>query len=117
MYIKNIEWYDSDSEEGMYEVSDSIYTVVCYAWKEDYQKGDLVSDAIVSLCASNITISEDQCFKVERLSFFEHKLTGILCDNRTAIRVGGICIKLDTAVPTNLCDGNWISVTMSRIDL
>lgn len=117
MFISRIEWYDFDSEEGAYEVSDSQYTVVCFAWKENYSVGDAVDGKLSSFCATEITVSDDCCFVVKRLSFFEHKLTGVLCDNRTTVRIGGIFIELDTEVPHNLSDGTWINVTVSRIDL
>lgn len=117
LFIRSVDVEDEYTREGTYVVSDGTYEIACYGYMENYHKGDPYTDRVGGFLAQDIVASDVHEFQADRMKNWEFRVNGVICDGRSAIRVGGIHISLDSPVPGDLKDGEWVSAHISRMDV
>lgn len=118
MFIKEIIDYDKFSNEADLVISDGKYEVLCYCFQIDKSKPDNKVDSICSLFAHDCMIARQAEFKVEKLSdYYSYHLQGEIIDvKELKIRIGELIIVLDSPLPKDLKNGDYVEFCVDRLD-
>lgn len=117
LFIQRVDVEDDYTREGTYVVSDSTYEIACFGYMESYHEGDPYSDRIEGFLTNEILTSDMHEFRTEHINNWEYRVNGVICDGRSAIRIGDIHIRLDSPLPGDLKDGDWATVHIGRMDI
>ena len=118
MYISRIIEYCKEDHEADVCVSDGNYSVVCYLDEiEDVYVGQRVSSIIAFGC-DNILRCDKAAFVVEQLPQ-QNEITftaQVVSRDKAIVRVGEIVIDLDSYIPGDIRNGEYISCNAIRLD-
>lgn len=117
--IKKINWLSEEIKEAEVYISDGKYSIVVFSHPFNRKAGEIISELLYTLNADNIKISTVKEFCMFRVSnTFSYNVVGIIHNmDENHIKVGSFTIELDTNLPNDLKQGDFISFTCDRIDL
>ena len=118
MYISELLHYCKEDHEADVCVSDGHYSVVCYVYSlEDIFVGQRVSSIIAFGC-DNILRCDKTAFVVEQLPQ-QYKIAftaQVVSRDKAIVRIGEIVIDLDSNIPGDIRNGEYISCNAIRLD-
>ena len=118
MVITNILYFNKDDSEAEVCISDGSYNLNCYVCPaENLSVGNTVN-MIYGLECKNITRSCEAMYKVKKLlHHYAYLLTAQVIDMRNgAVRIGSLFINLDSAIPNDIVNGEYITFSVVRLD-
>lgn len=119
MYISEVINYNSSDCEAELCVSDGQYSVICYAYPvQEITLHQSVSSMYGFMC-TDIVKSFEHIYRVNKLSqYYAYSLTArVIARNSCIVQVGDLRIYLDTAIPKDIVDGDYVSFCVQRLDL
>ena len=118
MYISRIIEYCKEDHEADVCVSDGHYSVVCYVYSlEDIFVGQRVSIVCAFGC-DNILRCDKTTFVVEQLPQ-QYKIAftaQVVSRDEAIVRIGDVVIVLDSNIPGDIRNGEYISCNAIRLD-
>ena len=116
--IIKIEWEDNDSGEAFIKVSDGKFNLEVFAHPWCFGKGYILKHPLLTMNAKNISLSIDKATYATKLNAkFSYELVGILLSRcRKLVQVGDISIELDTPIPKDIQEGQFIKFRCERLD-
>lgn len=119
MYVSEVSWINKEINEAEVEVSDGVYSVLCFSHPFGYNIGDKIKENLHGFDVKDIMKVDTGVFYAEREdSTFVHIVAGKLCEECSVLSIGSIKINIEPdRVPKDLKDGDHIKVRISRIDI
>lgn len=120
MYIKSILWLDEENKEAELEISDSVYSLVCFSFPCYYSIKQKLLEPLECLDSKDFMISLDEKYKIERVNKgYSYRLCGKLTDvSNGIITIGNIVLHIDeNIIPKDINNGDFVEFIVSRIDL
>jgi len=118
MFVKTIKSFDEASREADVYVSDGVYELLCFVHPV----------GAIQICQNVISVSALFCsepYRAEKEQFTLQKQTGyyasavtgkVLSRGENLVCVGEIRIKLDTPLPKDIANGEYVFFTADRFD-
>lgn len=119
--INKINWLSKEAKEAEVYLSDDTFNIVCFAQPFEQNIGDKILHPLYTLNAKIIhkLLREDQTSLIEKNGInFEYKLAGQLIDKKNNyMQIGDFIINIDTPIPNDFQEGDFIFLTCDRIDI
>ena len=118
MFVKEIRDYDKFSNEADIIISDGRHNLLCYCFPTEMPKIGEKIKAVTSLFAKNIMRVKNNEFIIEKMTdYYAYHLHGEVIDCKTPkICIGDIIIYLDTSLPKDIKEGEYIELSVDRLD-
>lgn len=117
MYIKRLESFDINSNEADLVVSDKMYEITCYCHPFNEDKIDSEFSLIGFMC-NDIVITNNKFRIVKNKNYYAYSLNSkVVSAKDKLVAIGDILIKLDTPLPKDIHNGDFISFSVKRIDV
>jgi len=118
LFVKEIRDYDKFSDEADIIISDGRHNLLCYCFPTKMPKIGQTINTITSLFAKNIMRVKDNEFIIKKeTNYYAYHLQGEVVDREIPkIRIGDIIICLDTPLPKDIKKGEYIELTVDRLD-
>ena len=119
MYIKDIVYYNKADNEAELYISDGIYNLICYAYPvKKVSVNQQVKCIYGFLCAEIVKVyNRDYCI-IKLPKHFAYALTAeVVSTKRCLVQIGELKIQLDTKIPDDILEGDYISFCVQRLDL
>ncbi|MBC1364867.1 hypothetical protein HB797_11555 [Listeria welshimeri] len=118
--IKKIKWIDKEAQEAEVLLSDNNYCILCFSCPCTLSENSIFEDIIYGFNVENIFKLSQEEYAVEKDDkSYSHKLKGKFVDDRNSIlQIGEFIIDLsDGEIPKDTIAGDFIEVSVSRIDI
>ena len=118
MFIKDILYFNKEDSEAEIIVSDGHYMVNCYIYPIKHVAIGCKIGNIDGFGCAGIVIANEKKYEVKKLSqYFAYQLTAKFVDNKNrVVRIGGLFINLDTEIPKDITNGDYIAFSVTRLD-
>lgn len=119
MIVTYIDWLDKNNKEAAVTVSDLNYNIICFSDNLKYKIGDEIRENLIALDINDVKkISNNNHCKVKMNNTFDCQIIGKLFNDKSAIKIGKICIDISGCyIPNDLKDNDIIEARLSRVDL
>ena len=119
MQISNILNFDRKDTEAELCISDGDYSVICYAYPVKSIAINQTVSGIYGFMCTEIVKSTDQHYCVKKLSqYYAYSLTAkVVSKHDRVIRIGDLIIHLDSEIPHDVAEGDYISFRVQRLDV
>lgn len=118
MFISDVLHFSKEDSEAEVSVSDGQYSVNCYAYPVNMITVKQHIDTILGFECTNITKSDIEKYEIQKLpSYYAYLLTAQVTDKeRGIVRLGELYISMDSAIPKDIINGEYISFSVVRLD-
>ena len=118
MYISKIIEFSKDGCEADVYVSDGTFTIMCYAYPVDSVCLGQDVTAVFSYGCKDVVREDKRTFRIQKLpQYYAYSVTAqVLSHQDSSVWIGKICIQLDTAMPADISDGDFVSFSVVRFD-
>lgn len=119
MFIKKIYDFDEDSGEAYLIVSDGTYDILCFCalYQNELQMLPAIEEVRTFLCDSIIKSDVEKYLIVKKNDYYSYHLQGKVLDiDKNIVSVGDIIIKLDTPIPKDIKNSEYIEFNVFRLD-
>ncbi len=118
MYISKILEFSKDDREADVYVSDGTFTIMCYAYPVDIIYLGQEITTLFSLGCKNVVREDERTFRIKKLpQYYAYSITAqVLSHQECSVQVGKISIRLDTTMPADISDGDFVSFSVVRFD-
>ena len=118
MYISKILEFSKDDREADVYVSDGTYTIMCYAYPVDTICLGQEITTLFSHGCEDVERADEQTFSIKKLpQYYAYSITAqVLSHQESSVRIGKISIQLDTTMPADISDGDFVSFSVVRFD-
>ena len=118
MYISKIIEFSKDDCEADVYVSDGTFAIMCFAYPVDNIYLGQEITAVYSFGCDNVIREDEHLFKIKKLSqYYAYSVTAqVLSRQEGSVQIGKICIQLDTYIPSDISDGDFVSFSVVRFD-
>lgn len=119
MYIDKIIYFSKKDKEADIQISDGRYSVICYAYPVECVMVNQRVNSLYGFDCSNIVKYNTKKYSIKKLSeYYAYSFIGkVMSLEDSIVKVGDIKIYLDTKIPGDILKGEYISFTLSRLDL
>ncbi len=119
MKIKNIKWICIDSAEADVVITDGEYDIICFSHPCNYSVGMIVNEELSTLNAKNVMRHDRKEYIVNQsLNGNSNYFVGQLINKSDKIvSIGDFQIEIDSYIPNDINDGEYIQFSCSRVDL
>ena len=119
MYISKIISFNREDSEADLCITDGDYSVICYAHPaKTIAVNQKVSGIYGFLCTEIVKSCKQNC-GINKLSpYYAYLLTAKVISKKSSIvQVGNLKIHLDTEIPNDILEGDYVSFRVQRLDL
>ncbi len=118
MFVKEIVYTNKEDSEEDVIVSDGHYAIKCYMYPVENVSVNSKIDMIYGFGCTDIMKMQSEKYEVIKLpSYYTYRIYArVMRKNEKIICVGGLKIKIDAAIPNDICDGDYIKVFVMRFD-
>lgn len=118
MYISSILMFNKDDCEAEVYVSDGTFAIMCYAYPVDSVCLGQEISAVFSYGCKNVKREGERTFRIRKLpQYYAYSVTAQVLSHRDGfVQVGKIRIQLDTTIPADIPDGDYVSFSVVRFD-
>lgn len=118
MYIFGVEEYYKDDNEADIIVSDGYYQLRCYVYPVKTISINQIVNCISGFACSDVVKIEHDNYDVIKLSqYYAYELHAkVVSRKKNVVKVGGLRIYLDTVIPKDICDNDYVSFSVMRLD-
>ena len=118
MYISQIIEFSKDEREADVFVSDGIFTIMYYGYPVDSVWLGQKIAAVISYGCKNVVREDERTFRIIKLpQYYSYSITAqVLSHQACTVQIGKICIQLDTTIPADVSDGDFVSFSVVRFD-
>ena len=119
MYISDIIEFSKADREADVCVSDGRYSIMGYLFPADRVRVKQGVTAVLTLDCSNIVKEDKPLIRIEKLQqHYAYSITAqVLSQQAGTVQIGGICIQLDTSIPKDIMDMDYVSFSVLRLDV
>ncbi len=119
MYVEKIIHYDKQDNEADLLVSDGEYSVICYAYPiKSVHRAQKVTDIYGFNCTHIFKVAKKE-YNIKKLSsYYDYTLIAqVVSRVERIVRIGKIRIHLDSEIPKDIFNGEYISFSVMRLDI
>lgn len=119
MHINKIIHFNREDREAELCISDGDYSVICYAYPvESISVNQDVNELYGFLC-TDISRSYECDYLIKKLpQYYAYCLNAkVVSRNDCTVQIGKITICLDSEIPKDIFDGDYVSFHVQRLDL
>jgi hypothetical protein len=118
MYISDILTFNKDDYEADVYASDGTFSILCYAYPVDNVFLGQDIPAVFSYGCKDIIREVESTFRIKKLpQYYAYSVTAqVLSQQEGSVQIGKICIQLDTTMPADISDGDFVSFSVVRFD-
>ena len=118
MYISEIIGFSKDDREADVNVSDGTFTIMGYAHPIDSVCLGQEITAVLSYGCKDVVREDEHTLRIKKLpEYYAYSVTAqVLSHQEGSVRIGKICIQLDTTMPADISDGDFVSFSVVRFD-
>lgn len=118
MYIKKIVQISKDDSEADIYVSDGVFDILCYVNPLGTIAEHKQITSVYGFMCSDVVRTEKKVASIVKLpEYYAYRIIGkIFSKGERIIQLGGILIHLDTEIPNDMEDGEFVSVAVLRFD-
>ncbi len=118
MFVKEIRDYDRFSDEADIIISDGKYDLLCYCFPTEIPKKGQTIKTVTALFAKNMMRVKNNEFIIKKMTnYYAYQLQGEVIDSLTPkICIGDIIIYLDSSLPKDIKEGEYIELSVDRLD-
>lgn len=119
MHISKIICFNKEDSEADLCISDGDYSVICYAYPTKTIAVDQKVSGLYGYLCTDIVKSFDHHYCINKLrQYYAYLLTAkIISKNSSIVQVGDLKIYLDTEIPNDIFEGDYVSFRVQRLDL
>jgi hypothetical protein len=120
VFVKSIEFISNESQEALLELSDGVYFCTAFCHPCNRSVGESIDEELCTLYASAIYLEKSTTtpYIESYLNGFGCKALGKLIDKENSIvQIGDIFIEMDSNLPGDLQNGDYVSFTCRRLDV
>ena len=120
MFVKKVLFFDKNSREAAVLVSDGKYDLMCYLFPAESASVSICCDVgIFGVLCGEIVRSDRTSFFVRKMpQYFSYFLTAqVIESEKKVVRIGNIIINIDSPIPKDIINGEYIDFFVSRLDL
>ena len=119
MFIKRIESFDKESGEADVYVSDGTYEVLCYSCSFNEALKSKQIDCIYALGCEDVYKSSLQSFDmIKNQSYYAYSFVAqVISKSLKRVRVGELIIEIDSYIPNDIFDGEYVWCSAQRFDI
>lgn len=117
MYIKRIVNFDVDSNEADLVVSNKMYEITCYChpFRNDKIDNDF---SLIGFMCTDIEITNDEFEIIKNKEYYAYSLNAkVVSAIDKLVTIDDILIKLDSPIPGDIYDGDFVKFSVKRIDV
>lgn len=118
MHISDIVEYNKSDNEADILVSDGHYQLLCYVYPVKAISVKQNVRCISGFACSNITRIEHDNYDAIKLSqYYAYELHAkVVSRKENVVSIGALRIYLDTVIPGDICDNDYVSFSVMRLD-
>lgn len=118
MYIFDIEELNEDDNEADIIVSDGHYQLLCYAYPVKKLTINQKVNCIFGFACSDVVKAAYDYYDVLKLpQYYAYELNAkVVSKKKNVVKVGDLCIHLDTVIPKDIPDNDYVSFSVMRLD-
>ena len=119
MHISRINSFRREDNEAEICISDGEYSLNCYAYPVKSISLEQNICGLYGFSCDGIVKSYDFNFSIKKLpQYYAYCLTAkVVSTNDHVVQIGKIYINLDSELPKDIREGDYISFTVQRLDL
>ncbi len=118
MYISEIAAFSQEDREADVCVCDGTFTVMCYAYPVDSVCLGQEIPAVFSYGCRDVVRDDEHTFCIKKLPpYYAYSITAqVLSRQERSVQIGKLSIWLDTPMPVDISDGDFVSFSVVRLD-
>ena len=119
MFIKKIDSFDNYSGEADLIISDGIYELLCYCsiYQNELKAMSRINEIESFLCDNILRVETKEYLIIKQKEFYSYHLQGKVLDvDKHIVCIGSIMIKLDTPLPGDIKNQEFIEFDVVRLD-
>lgn len=118
MFIQAIIEYSADDSEANVYVSDGYYSLLCYMYPAYKLYVGKIIKLLYAYNCSDIVLNGENEYKIVKTNeTYSYNLSAIVISRKNSIvGIGGIHMLLDSAIPSDIYDGQFVSFSVQRLD-
>ena len=119
MHVEKVIQFDKQDKEADLLVSDGRYSVICYAYPiESVRQNQKVTELYGFNSTSIFKVAEKVCSIKKLSSYYEYTfIAQVISVMEGIVQIGEIRIHLDTEIPKDIFNGEYISFSVVRLDI
>lgn len=119
MYIKEIIQFCKENREADMCISDGVYSVMCYAYPiDEIAVNKKVNTLYGFMCSEIIKSSSNICCVKKLAKYYAYSITAkVVSIDCSIVQIGDLQINLDTYIPNDIMEGDYVSFSVARLDL
>ena len=119
MYISEIIKFNKKDSEAELCISDGDYSVICYAYPVKTVTENQRVSVIHGILCTEIVREFEQIYSIHKLpQYYSYQLTAkVLSKKSSIVQIGDLIIHLDTDLPNDILEGEYVSFRVQRLDL
>ena len=118
--VNALNWLSEEAKEAEVFLSDGTFNLVCFSHPFKGNVGSIIDQLLYTFNAKKIyKLNLERIFLVENeKGTFIHKLIGeVINKDKNRVKVGEFILELDSSLPGDVQNGNYISFICERIDI
>lgn len=119
MHISKIIHFNREDREADLCISDGDYSVICYAYPIESISVNQDVNGLYGFLCTEIARSYEYDYFIEKLpQYYAYWLNAkVVSKNDCTVQIGKITICLDSEIPKDIHDGDYVSFRVQRLDL
>lgn len=119
MHISKIISFNREDSEAELCISDGDYSLICYAYPTKTIAIDQKVSGLYGFLCTDIAKSFDHHYCINKLGqYYAYLLTAkVISKNSSIVQLGSLKIYLDTEIPNDISEGDYVSFRVQRLDL
>lgn len=117
--VSKLNWLSKEILEAEVFLTDGNFNILCFSQPFNNNIKITKNSPLHTLNAKDIfKMTSNEKMSVEKVGFFDYKLTGRVIDKKeNQIEIGDFIFELDNPLPNDIKENDYVSFVCDRIDL